>query len=376
MKLGLTSTVVALSSASIVSGLSYEGKRSLLSKARRLDDSDNDVLNYLMNYSVKLMQCNQDESLSSYENDGNGVDGSGVVSFRMCPSDSCSDESGCSSGYADFAISLGDYVDAFLDDQKDNMNWDDNFDLENFSQCAEYEVENGNNNNQAYYVGPACTDSGKDIRLSLFQDAYCSTVDSETSFETISNGWQLPFSEGGLVSENCVSCIDNNNNGALRDMCATLYETSPHKCESWAIQHYYWDSITEVNRFGLDQTGCLQIRRIDMSKAPFSEWGGLFFVFFLVLVTVVGGAWYVIWWKDSKFNGPKPNGLQLSFVTSYPLITIILQQRKRHWKRSTMTKKKMMTTMKIWTISNTMVKLPQKELTKDRLGRLCSGFTR
>jgi hypothetical protein len=241
--------------------------RSLLSHARRLEDQDQDkehgeteVEAYLMNYSIKLLHCHPEEFLTSNNNDDDGdYTQYGVVVFRMCPSDSCSDnKKGCTSGYADFAVNLGTFVEAYMEDQSDNMQWDDDkMDVSNFAQCAQYEVENQADDDAAakYYVGPSCTADHLDVQLDLFVDQYCLEKSSKT-FSDISNGWTLPYSDGGLVSTACLSCGEQSNDGGdldLKELCTTLYEDAPYKCEAdWPIQHYYWDAITEIYRFGQD----------------------------------------------------------------------------------------------------------------------------
>jgi hypothetical protein len=87
----------------------------------------------------------------------------------------------------------------------------------------------------------------------------------------------------------------------LKELCTTLYEDAPYKCEAdWPIQHYYWDAITEVYRFGQDKTGCRPISKMDTSIPPFNEWESIFFLSFLVIATIVGAVFYSRWWKTSK----------------------------------------------------------------------------
>lgn len=286
---------------------SQKNVHNLLSQARRLEEQNDEedeegileVEDELMNYSLKLLKCEQEETFGY---DDNGDPQYGVAIIRACPSNSCSDnkQGGCKSGFADLAVPLADFVAAYMEDQADNMQWDDQMNMENFAQCAQYDAENGDGN--YYYVGPSCTDDGLDIKLGLFSDAYCST-ESSTSFEQISNGWTLPFSDGGLVSDECLPCgYGDNGYLTLTDMCAELYEDSVLKCEEWDIQHYYWDAITEVYRFGQDTTGCKRIGWMDKSPEPFGEWASIFGLLFLVVGSVVGGYYYTEWWKERKFK--------------------------------------------------------------------------
>ena len=295
--------------------LSGQGRalRKLLGKARRLDEGgddaaeeDNDEQNeadmeaFLMDYSFKFMSCIPDQVLT----DADYNDHFGVVIFRLCPSNKCSNNNGCSSGYADFAVDVGTYVDAFLTDQADNVNWDDKFDGDEFGQCVEYEVENddgGNGEAVEYYVGPGCTADGTGVKMGVYEDQYCYT-ESQTSFENISNGWSLPYSGGGLVSTQCTDCTDEY--GALREMCLDLYDDSPYRCEAeFDFKHYYYNTNFEMYRYGQDTTGCTKIDVMQNPKSSFSQeavWTDAVLVVMLLIVTAGGFAWYSTWWKKRK----------------------------------------------------------------------------
>lgn len=276
----------------------------VLSKARRLEDNGGDgggdqaemEATFLMDYSIKFMKCIPDEVLS----DADYNDHFGVVIFRLCPSNSCSNDSGCTSGYADFAVDVGTYVEAFMKDQQDNMNWDDHFDGGMFGQCVEYEDDE--NGATGYYIGPGCTADKTGVRMAVFEDKYCYQV-SETSFESISNGWGLPFTNGGLVSTKCNSCVDND--GQLRDMCLDLYELSPYRCEQdFDNEHYYYDNNFEIYRYGKDQTGCTKIQVMQTNKMAMhgAVWQDLI-ISVMLLITAAGAfALYTVWWRKRKYS--------------------------------------------------------------------------
>lgn len=304
--------------------------KKILSKARRLEEGDGGEENdaggeqqnaaqmeaFLMDYSLKLMKCVPDQVLT----DADYNDHFGVVIFRLCPSNKCNDDGGCSSGYADFAVDVGTYVEAFMEDQQDNMNWDDMFDGAQFGQCNEYEDDE--NGPTGYYIGPGCTADGTGVRMAVFEDQYCYQV-SQTSFETISNGWGLPFSSGGLVSTKCTSCIDND--GTLRDMCLDLYDLSPYRCEQdFVFDHYYYDTNFEMYRYGKDQTGCSKIQVMQASKHAMkgAVWQDLI-ISVMLLITAAGGfALYSVWWRKRKFgDGRLP--VRLSFLLYGNLTTSI-----------------------------------------------------
>jgi hypothetical protein len=279
----------------------------LLSNARRLADDDGygdgqlamegieEVESVLMNYQLKLLKCEGEESLGMSDE---GVLQYGVAIVRACPARSCSSKTqgGCTVGHADFAVPLGDFVQAYIEDQQENMQWDDAQNLDQYSKCTKYQGNDGNAD-AVYYVGPACTSNGKGIKLGVFTDEYCQT-ESKTSFESISNGLTLPYTDGGLVSKQCLSCKEDD--GSLKEMCATFYEDAALKCEQWDISHYYWDSITLVYRFGKDKTGCKYIGWMDKSE-PFSEWAAIFMLLIMVIGSIIGAAYYTKWWKESKY---------------------------------------------------------------------------
>ncbi len=250
-----------------------------------------EVEDELMNYSLRLLKCEADESLSV--NDEGGLN-YGVAIVRACPKKSCSSstQGGCKSGYADFAVPLGDFVSAYFQDQA--ANYDDN--VAQYSQCTAYQQDN---QGVQYYLGPTCTSNGKDIKLGLFEDAYCQQASSNNNIDVSS----IPYSKGGLVSNQCLLCGETVNGVyELKEMCATMYEDAKLKCESWDIKHYYWDSITEVYRFGKDTTGCKRIAWMDKSPPPFSEWGTIVVLSLLIIGSIGGGVYYTIWWKKRKLE--------------------------------------------------------------------------
>jgi hypothetical protein len=270
--------------------------RSLMKNSQRqLEDGNGQVQmeDFLADFSVRLTKCLPNQVL----NDVDGTQHTGVVLFRMCPSNSCSDDKGCNSGYADFAVDVGTFVSAYVEDQQDNMNADDQqYPVENYGQCTKYE---GNNN---YYVGPACTEDGKGIKLAVFDDQYCSTQ-SGTTFASISNGGTLPYSSGGLTSSSCLSCIDGD--GALKGMCMDLYDKSPYRCErEWQFGHYYYDAVTLIYRYGQDVTGCtpIQVMQTPMSSISEAVWEDLILSVLLLLCAAGGFAAYSIWWKERKYQ--------------------------------------------------------------------------
>jgi hypothetical protein len=242
------------------------------------------------------LKCEGEESLGMSDE---GVLQYGVAIVRACPQYSCASKTqgGCTKGHADFAIPLEDFVQAYIQDQQANMQMDDAQQIGDYATCGLY---NGNNGGDVqYYVGPACTSHGKDIKLGVFEDEYCQTA-SKTTFAEISNGATLPYSDGGLVSKKCLSC--SNEDGSLKEMCSTFYEDAALKCEQWDISHYYWDSITLVYRFGKDQTGCKYIDWMDKSDPGFTEWATIVMLLIMVFGSFTGAVYYTRWWKESTYR--------------------------------------------------------------------------
>jgi hypothetical protein len=289
--------------------------KKVLAKARRLEDAgggdddnaaaandeaaEENMEAFLMDYSLKFMKCIPDQVLT----DADYIDHFGVVIFRLCPSNKCSNTNGCTSGYADFAVDVGTYVDAFLTDQQDNMNWDDeNFDGDNMGQCTQYEGGDDDGGDAAYYIGPGCTSDGTGVKMGVYEDQYC-YEESETTFETTSNGWSLPYSDGGLVSTQCTDCIDDD--GEIREMCLDLYDYSPYRCEAdLEYTHYYYDANFEIYRYGKDTTGCNSIHVMQNPKGGFSSeavWTDAILVVILIAATGVGLYYYSEWWTKRMY---------------------------------------------------------------------------
>ena len=310
-KINMLSVLLALPNSAVASVASKmtsssRGVAGLMKHARRLgnDDGGNDaqessIENYLENYSLKFRTCIPEKSI--VDTDGNTE--YGVVVFRMCDVGTCSNDGGCNTDYAEFAVGLGTFVNAYMDDQAENMQWDDNFAVDEYAVCALYEGENNGDGN-SYYIGPSCTDDGTSIQLDLFTDEYCYQK-SDAEFGEISNGWTLPYTDGGLVSNECTDCADYDEYGdvELREICGELYEQTNYRCETnWNAPHYYWDHVTEIYRYGQDTLGCSFITNLEKkaSSAPVNETMGLVLVAFLLAVSIGGSFYYKQWWEESK----------------------------------------------------------------------------
>jgi hypothetical protein len=300
-----STALFALASVATVSAKTISGNKAqskVLRSARRLDADEDEQgeYDYLSKYTLKLIGCKSGETVI---NPDSGAYEYSAVVFRLCPTESgCDDDttSGCAAGYGDFVVGLNTYVDAFFEDQADNMQWDDNFQGDEYAECKEYEVENDGDNEyaQQYYIGPTCADDGADIKLAVFDDEVC-TTESETSFKTISNGWSLPYSTGGIVSTQCANCMTYNDDGEyeLREMCEQVYMNAAASCET---------NMEYFSYYGQNVQGCEYVTELMPAKASSSSAGKVFG--WIVFVGVVGGAvGYTMWWrKQSKSDVEEP----------------------------------------------------------------------
>jgi len=276
-----------------------------LSKARRLEDNGDDEAQdeeyqFLQNYSLKLIGCATGEK--SQGEDGE-YEYSSVV-FRLCPVDACDEELelGCKEGYGDYVVGINTFTEQWLRDKEEDMqnDQDDQWDMNEFAECREYENDqdgddqNGQNN-QVYYVGPTCAEDGT-IKLGFFSDYTCTTVPEDTTFEDISNGWSLPYSDGGLISSACEGCAGYNENGEweLSEMCADLYENSGKKCETEGMEYY--------SQYGKTDSGCEYIAEAFPSTVASSSKAGIVIMWIIIALLVVGGAFFVYtkWWMKRK----------------------------------------------------------------------------
>jgi hypothetical protein len=250
---------------------------------------------FLGYYDVKVVGC-KSELEQPVQNEEGEYEYEAVL-LRLCPSDAGCDSDtthGCTSGYGEMLVGVSTFVEAYFEDQRDNMQWDDNFEVDKFSKCEEYKPENDDDNqnweNYQFFIGPTCSEDGLDIKLEFFTDEYCTQV-SEIEFETVSNGWALPYSDGGLVSTQCNACTEYNDNGELelREMCMQSYEQAAMKCEE-GMEYYGY--------YGQNTQGCETLAT--MFPQAKSGSGGKIFGWIVLAVVLVGLAGYIVWWRKKK----------------------------------------------------------------------------
>jgi hypothetical protein len=308
MKFSIALLALVASNAVAVRQLSPKAQAKILRTARALDqnDAEEEENAFLTNYNLKFVGCDGSQQMVNAEEGGYSY---GAAFMRLCPSENGCDSSsvgGCKEGYGDFAISIEDFVDAYMEDQADNMNWDDNFDGDKYAKCEQYEPENDGDDdpwaNYAFYIGPACTDDGDDIKLGFFSEATCQT-ESDIAFTDVSNGWSLPYSSGGLVSTSCSDCLEYDEDQAayaLREMCTELYESASMKCETEMETYSY---------YGKDETSCEAIAEILPRAARVGGGAGKVFGWILFIMLIVGVAGYVMWWRKKKQASGSSDGM-------------------------------------------------------------------
>jgi hypothetical protein len=93
------------------------------------------------------------------------------------------------------------------DDEADN----NDFDIEDYMQCTQLEVNNNNDRRQLeegdgnaiyYYVGPYCAKQGGSVYLGLFTDNAC-TEFATVTFESLT-GFEMPYDGKSIIDEECL----------------------------------------------------------------------------------------------------------------------------------------------------------------------------
>jgi len=403
MKLAIATLLVgsAAATSSSIRATSKVGK-NLISKARRLDGG-NDNMSWAANYSLRFEKCatstdyyggffggnqgNQDNNRYNYS----GMYVQRLVHFKLCPAESCG--SSCSGG-ADYVIDMNEFVQAYMeyeveaqeaecesvaancycengdddeacevqcymsagiynqcveqDNQNNNGQQEEEFELEEFLECAQLDVDennyyNGNynqNNNQnnqqqdmEFFVGPYCSANGHSILLGVFMDEVCSYPAPEGIYEQLHYGNALPYSSKSIVSNKCISCLqptdddddnqnnnqnsnqnynynngndggNNNNNynynynqnqdqeeAEVLEVCQSLYEEAG-KCEQYLNVYGMWRDTTACDFIsGLEASGKTRIFST-FAKAKANATPAVLAGLFAVSTVVFGGVAY------------------------------------------------------------------------------------
>ncbi|GKZ00607.1 hypothetical protein MPSEU_001012900 [Mayamaea pseudoterrestris] len=293
-------TMLLAATASVASAASVRATAGLLSKARRLEDAEQqqdegDEYSFLSGYSAHLIGCAAGEIYKS----NNGDSEYASVIFRLCPADSCDADSavGCKNGYGDYVIGINSFVQAYVEQNKDNMQGDDANDMnpDQYAECRQidYQPEDDGAEAVAYYVGPACAGT-TGLKLELFSDETCSTAADGVSYADISGGATLPYSNGKLASTKCQACsvTDEDGNTEISDLCMNTYMYSGH-CESKMQKNSQYSSN--------DESACEYITSITKKSSTGGNAGAAIgWVIFALVIVAAGGYGYSKWWMHKK----------------------------------------------------------------------------
>ena len=140
LSIAILATALGLSAAADISASSRIGQ-SVLSKARRVEENNNNAENeeisytWVANMSLKFQGCYHTQTWNGEANGDEDVKISTqrLVRFRLCPSSSCTMENaaGCSAGYGDYIIGMEDYLQAYSQavqqDQEYNCQYEKNY---------------------------------------------------------------------------------------------------------------------------------------------------------------------------------------------------------------------------------------------------------
>ena len=292
-----------------------------------------------------------------------------LIRFRRCPTDSCSGSSGsgCTSSYGDYVIDMNTFLEAYYDAVQDYNQFkceyiqnyecdcedddgkgddfdrdiceyecyvangvedicaernpynddeqeEERFDLAEYVECQAANFENNNNNRRLdnaqeeeieYFVGPYCAQQGGAIFLGLFTDETCTSfADNNGGMDTyyyLSGGQELPYSSETVITMDCLSCKepeDFNEDGndaededQVIEMCEQIY-SSAGKCESGLQATGY---VYEANENACNYIAGIKVVRKDGiitqvgSKAnkTASIFIGIFVVAFVLLAAYV-----------------------------------------------------------------------------------------
>ena len=279
--LGFVSTLFATASAAVeISEVSADSKfgQAILSKARQVAEGEGDQT-WIANMSLKFQGCHHISQWNSDAQDAEDVriESKRLAKFRLCPSDSCSSKAarGCSKGYGDYLVDLDDFLASYLENKQEmeqaNNNYyqgqGDNFELNNYLQCAEYKPNDGRRlayyQNNQYFIGTYCANQGGSVLLGMFTDDACTNFadgnQGRTTFYQL-EGKSLPYSDSSIIDSSCYSCKDQNGDGGNnyynaepKQLCTDLYDIAG-KCES-----------NLYNNYNKNENACVYIKGIKTS---------------------------------------------------------------------------------------------------------------
>jgi len=362
LSLAILAAVVSSTVGVTVDSISANSKmgQNLLSKARLLEEDENEEyyendMTWVEDFAIKFIGCNQVAQWNDQADEDNDVriTTQKHVHFRLCPNRRCSNDSayGCKAGYGDYIVDMETFVQEYLDNvqnikesacatAKNNCDCEGNDDedgcynqcyydagyeqcieeedaviaLEDYSQCAEFAYQGGNDDGNGrklgededddgnqYYIGPYCSAQGGGVVLGMFTDNTCTTAaDSNYGLETFEamTGAALPYSSSPVVDKKCYTCAyvnEDDGGDEVRETCTNIYQSSG-KCES-----RLFETISDPNEAACNYIHGLKITPVKENGIVYREYHGTrkaaiaiaFFVTHFVLL-----AFYVCYLKE------------------------------------------------------------------------------
>jgi len=321
----------------------------ILSKARRVNENAEEQFTWLNNYSIRFNSCH---TIHSFGGDGaeeqeegsNPVGDQHLVKFKLCPSNT--DCSKCKKG-GEYVVKMSEFLEVYLETKReleeaqcatveDNCvcNYDDGdddacmaqcyedagldfcvedeeFDANEYIECAAAEFNNEQYYASSFYIGPVCSSNGNGINMGLFKDASCTIATDNGTYKTYSEtSTALPYSQKSLVDKDCISCKEVDENAYYNqyeeaaepiELCQQLYMQSA-KCENKMSGKSYPDtgSCQYINNV------IKQLERVYSSNGRGGNTATVFaWIFFITTIAASAGLFYF-------FNLSKRTNVDLS----------------------------------------------------------------
>jgi hypothetical protein len=195
-----------------------------------------------------------------------------LVKFKLCPTDFCDSNKGCTSGYGDYVIDMESYIAAWFEAKQAYQSFKCDYLASNVCQCAEDDGDNADysqsyclwdcytahkmsscmenpygdsassnvfnlydymscaslyssgrrelSDYSSFYVGPYCANQGGAIYLGVFTDDSCTTfADAAGGRETYYalKGSNLPYGQTNIIDMDCMSCKEPSENNVDGD---------------------------------------------------------------------------------------------------------------------------------------------------------------
>jgi hypothetical protein len=341
-------TIVVAASASMELDMPMEIKADselgmrLLSEARSLEGEWTHT--WVAGYSLKFEGCHHISQWNpeAVEGDDVRIMTKRLVRFKLCPTDFCDNNKGCTSGYGDYIIDMESYIAAWFEAKQVYQSFKCDFLASDVCQCTAADtgevdsyclydcyvahkmsscMENPYGDSASsnifdlsdymtcsqlsdnFYAGPYCASQGGAIHLGVFTDESCTVfADTAGGRETYYalKGTNLPYGQTNIIDMDCMSCMEpseNNNDGddaddtdTVTDACESIYAPAG-KCES----HLPYGTSMVPNNNACNYLDGIKIVRSDgtimTAESRANKTGavfiGLFTTFFVLLSSYV-----------------------------------------------------------------------------------------